>query len=205
MSELPIVAPGYEPEYETPVAEDLTGILSNTCVIDKRVLTECIRTAMNRPFFKVLRWVEIVLAVLCVGLTVKAIQGGEARLAVWCGSVAVMIGFFFLQQFVLYPKKAVKNQITRQAMDDGTLALENRLWFKDENVANRRGEQEQILHMPYANIRRVTETSRLFVITTKHNRLIPLDKAGFADGTAEDFRRRIAEKTGKPVRRDPKL
>lgn len=204
MPDLPIVAPGYGEEL-FPETEDLSGILSNRCVVDRAVLTEAIRAAMNRPFLKVLRWVEILLCALCLGLMVKAIQGGESRLAVWCGSVAVMIGFFYLQQFVRYPKKAVKNQLTRVAVDEGTLAPEDTLWFKDENVARRRGEQGEILHMPYGNIRRVFETRRLFVITTKHNRLIPLDKKGFADGTAEDFCRLIAEKTGKAVRRDPKL
>ena len=191
MSELPVIAPGYEDETET---EDLSGYLTNTCVLNKAVLTETIRAAMNRPLFRVLRIVEPALALLCLGLLIWAVTDGQPRYAIWCGFLLVMLGFFYVQQFLLYPKKAVKNQLRRQALDDGATELVNRLYFTEESVANRRGDSDQILHMDYGKIKRLAETERLILLTTRANRLIPLDKAGFENGTAEDLTKLLAVK-----------
>ncbi|MBO4418924.1 MAG: YcxB family protein [Oscillospiraceae bacterium] len=185
MPDLPIVAPGYAPE--EPEAEDLSGCLTNTCVLNRAVLTETMQAAMNRPFFRVLRVGEPLLALLCLGLLIWAVTDGQPRYAIWCGFLLVMLGFFYVQQFLLYPKKAVKNQLLRQLRDDGAAELENRLYFTQESVANRRGDSAQVLHMDYGKIRRVTETERLIVLTTRTRRLIPLDKSGFENGTVEDL------------------
>lgn len=200
MDELPIVAPGYE---ET--SEELSGCLMNTCVIDKGVLTEALRAAMNRPFFRGLRIAEPCLMVLSLGLMIFGLAEGQTRLGLWGGFLLVMIGFFYVQQFILYPKKAVKNQLLRQAMDDGQAELVNRIYFTERNVANLRGESDQALHMDYDKIKRLSETRRLLILTTRSNRLIPLDKRGFENGGAEDLRRLLARKAPrmKTERRDP--
>jgi hypothetical protein len=88
----------------------------------------------------------------------------------------------------------VKNQLLRQALDEGSTALVNRLYFTPDRVANRRGDSDQVLHMDYEKIKRVTQTPNLFVLTTRRNRLIPLDKAGFRNGGPEDFLALMAEK-----------
>jgi hypothetical protein len=197
MSDLPMIAPGYEaPEAESEL-DALAGCLMNTCVIDREVLTETLRAAMNRPFFRVLRVLEPLLMVLSLGLTILALTGKQTRLAVWCGFLFVMTGFFYVQHFILNPKKAVKNQLLRQAMDDGAEALVNRLWFTEESVANLRGESDLVLHMSYDKIKRLTETPRLLVITTRSNRLIPLDRRGFENGAEEDLCRLMERKAPK--------
>lgn len=185
MSDLPIVAPGYADEPET---EDLSGCLTNTCVLNQAVLTEALGTAMRRPFFRVLRMVETGLAALSLGLLIWAVADGQPRFALLCGFLLAMICFFYVQQFLWYPKKAVKNQLLRQALEDGAEELVNRLYFTQENVGNRRGDSDQVLHMDYSKIKRFSETDRLFVLTTQANRLIPLDKVGFTNGTAEDLK-----------------
>jgi len=192
MPDLPIVAPGYAPE--EPEAEDLSGCLANTCVLDRAVLTETMQAAMNRPFFRVLRVGEPLLALLCLGLLIWAVTDGQPRYAVWCGFLLVMLGFFYVQQFLLYPKKAVKNQLLRQLRDDGAAELENRLYFTQESVANRRGNSDQVLHMDYSKLKGITETRSLIILTTKANRLISLDKNGFTNGTAQDLKQLLAEK-----------
>ena len=188
MSDLPIVAPGYEPEAEAREAEALDGCLANTCVIDKDVLAETMKAGMRRPFFRFLFWTELVLTAAALGLVVWAILTKQQTSTILRSAfLLVMAAFFFVQQFILYPKRAVKNQLLRQAMDDGTTELTNRLWFTEENVANRRGDGEEIRHMDYKKIKRVSETRRLILLTTRRNRLIPLDKKGFENGTAEDL------------------
>ena len=160
------------------------------------MLTETIGVAMNRPFFRVLRILEPLLMLFSLGLGIWAFREGRMELVIRCGFLLAMLLFFFLQQLVIYPRKAVKNQLRRQAMDDGAAELENRLWFTEENVANRRGESEQILHMGYDKLKRVARTPRLIVLTTLRNRLIPLDRSGFENGTEEDLLRLLYEKTG---------
>ena len=192
MSDLPIVAPGYEER--PPEAEELSGCLSNTCVLDRAVLTEALTAAMNRPFFRVLRIGEPILALLCLGLLVWAITDSQPRFALWCGFLLAMICFFYVQQFLWYPKKAVKNQLLRQAVEDGARELVNRIYFTEANVANRRGDSDLVLHMDYGKLKGVTETDHLIVLTTKANRLISLDKQGFENGTAEDLLTLLQEK-----------
>lgn len=193
MSELPIVAPGYEEAYAEP--EDLSACLTNRCVIDRSVLTEAMQAAMNRPFFRVLRIIDLAVIAAALGLLVWSLAAKQSVITVL--EALFLLGaalFFYVQQFVRYPKQAVKTQITRQALEDGTDALENRLYFTEENVANRRGEGDLILHMPYENITRVSETRRLILLTTRRRRLIPLDKHGFANGGPEELYRLLAVK-----------
>ena len=205
MSELPIVAPGYEePEAAAPEAEseDLSGCLMNTCVIDKAVLTETMKAAMRRPFFRFLFWTELVVMAAALGLLIWAVAAKQSTAAILQAAfLLVMAGFFFVQQFLLYPKRAVKNQLLRQAMDDGTTELVNRLWFTEDSVANLRGDSDELRHMEYKKVKRVTETRNLILLTTRRNRLISLDKKGFENGTAEDLYRILEEKCPKLQKR----
>lgn len=193
MPDLPMIAPGYGDD--EPVCEDLTHSLQNTCVIDKSVLTEAMGAATSQPLLRVLRIVEPALIALCLGMLIWTVATKKGTgPAVLIGFVLVSITFLFLWQFLIYPRRTVKQLHLRQALEDGTLALTNRLWFTDENVANRRGDSERVLHMGYDRIKRVSETGRLIVITTRTNHLVPLDKAGFENGGAEDFYRLIERK-----------
>lgn len=196
MSEPFPAAPGGEAAPAPEAA--LAGCLMNCCVIDKAVLTEAMRAAMRRPFFRVLRAVELVLIAAALGLVIWALAAGQdsgtVLQAVFLLAAAL---FFFVQQFVLYPRRAVKNQLLRQALDEGSTALRNRIWFTEENLANLRGESDQLRHMDYQKIKRVTETRRLILLTSRRNRVTPLDKQGFANGTAEDLFRLLAVKAPK--------
>lgn len=195
MSDLPIVAPGYEPE-EAPAREDLEGVLMNLCVIDEKTLRQTMQAALRtNPALRILRVAEPVLALAVLGLLIYSIVVDAGATAVLINAfMLIMLCYFYLQQFVFYPKKAVKNQLQRQAVDDGTLTLENRLYFREENVANRRGESDQLLHMPYSRIRSAAADGRLIVLTTKSKNTIPLDREGFANGTEEEFWRLLRTK-----------
>lgn len=194
MSDLPVSAR----EAEHPEEEALSGCLMNTCVIDKAVLTESMRAAMRRPFFRVLRIVELAVLAAALGLLIWAVAAKQDRSTVLQAAFLLAAAlFFFVQQFVLYPRRAVKNQLLRQAVDEGSTALENRLWFTEENVANRRGDSDELRHMDYGKIKRVYETRRLILLTTRRRRVIPLDKKGFSNGTAEDLYRLLAVKAPK--------
>ena len=194
MSDLPMNAPGFAPDGGTQ-ADGMEGVLTNRCVIDRAVLTEAMDGAMRTPFFRVLRVLEPILAVLALGLLIWAVSARRGTgPVIWNGFLLVMVSFFYVQQFIIYPRRAVKNQLTRQLLDDGTEALENHLYFTEENVANRRGQADALLHMDYAKIKRVSGTKRLILLTTRANRVIPLDRAGFSGGTAEDLLRLLREK-----------
>lgn len=198
MSDLPIVAPGYEEPEAASEREALEGCLKNTCVIDKAVLTETMKAAMRRPFFRFLFWTELLVMAAALGLVIWAVAAKQgAATILQAAFLLLMAGFFFVQQFVLYPKRAVKNQLLRQAMDDGTTELTNRLWFTEENVANLRGEGDELRHMEYKKIKRVSETKNLILLTTRRNRLISLDKKGFENGTAEDLYKLLDQKCPK--------
>ena len=202
MSDLPIVAPGYEEPEEQSELEALEGCLMNTCVIDKAVLTETMKAGMRRPFFRFLFWTELLVTAAALGLLIWAVAAKQSTATILQAVfLLVMAGFFFVQQFLLYPKRAVKNQLLRQALDDGTTELTNRLWFTEENVANRRGEGDEIRHMEYKKIKRVSETKNLILLTTRRNRLISLDKKGFENGTAEDLYRLLDAKCPKLKKR----
>ena len=202
MSDLPIVAPGYEePEAESEL-DALSGCLKNTCVIDKAVLTESMKAAMRRPFFRFLFWTELIVMAAALGLLIWAIAARQSSTTILQAVfLLVMAGFFFVQQFILYPRRAVKNQLLRQAMDDGTTELTNRLWFTEDSVANLRGDSDEVRHMEYKKIKRVMETRNLILLTTRRNRLISLDKRGFENGTAEDLYRILEAKCPKLQKR----
>ena len=198
MSDLPIVAPGYEEPEAGPELDALAGCLMNTCVIDRSVLTETMKAAMRRPFFRFLRWVELIVLAAALGLLIWTLAAKQ-DLSTVLQAVFLLAAaaFFYLQQFVFYPRRAVKNQLLRQAMDDGTTELTNRIWFTQENVANLRGDGDELRHMDYKKIKRISETRNLILLTTRRNRLISLDKKGFENGTAEDLYRLLAEKAPK--------
>ena len=202
MSDLPIVAPGYEePEAESEL-DALSGCLKNTCVIDKAVLTESMKAAMRRPFFRFLFWTELIVMAAALGLLIWAIAARQSSTTILQAVfLLVMAGFFFVQQFILYPRRAVKNQLLRQAMDEGTTELTNRLWFTEDSVANLRGDSDEVRHMEYKKIKRVMETRNLILLTTRRNRLISLDKRGFENGTAEDLYRILEAKCPKLQKR----
>lgn len=198
MPELPVVAPGYEPEDDAPQPEDVSGCLSNRCVIDETTLRRAMAAAVKgTPLLRVLRVAEPVLAVLALGLLIWAALRKDTVTVIRMGFLVAMLVYCYLQQFVLYPRRAVKRQLLRQARDDGTLSLENYLYFKPENVANRRGEAEELLHMPYDRVKRVTSSDGLIVITTRRKNLIPLDPDGFFNGTEADFWRLMRTKAPK--------
>ncbi len=192
MSDLPVVAPGYEPE-DAPERENLEGVLCNRCVLNEKTLREAMRAAMrSTPLLRILRVGEPILALLALGLLIWSLIESQSDLAVLRNVfMFIMIVYFYLQQFVFYPRKAVKNQLRRQISDDGAAELENRLFFREENVANLRGDAEVPLHMPYGKIKRVFADGRLIVISTASKNTIPLDREGFSNGTEEDFWRLI--------------
>lgn len=195
MAELPMIAPGYE---EQAPAEELEGVLTNTCVIDKSVLTEAMEAAMRTPFLRSLRVLGPCLMVLCLGLLIWSLATGQgAGPSLWWGFLLGMVSFFYVQQFLLYPRRAVKDQLLRQIRDDGTDRLVNRLYFTEENVGNRRGDSDLVLHMDYDKIKRLTQTRRLLVITTRRNRLIPLDKNGFTNGSRAELEALLRRKVPK--------
>lgn len=195
MTDLPPVAPGYETEYELPETEDVSGCLTNRCILNRDTLTEAMSLALKAPFFRFLRILEPCLMALSLGLLIWALVKRLGTTPVlFYGLLLAALLYFYLQQFILYPQKAVKNQLIRQGTDYGTLELENWLYFKDENIANRRGEAEELLHMPYEKIRKVIEGRELIVLVTKSRNSIPLDRRGFTNGTAEDLLRLLAEK-----------
>ena len=56
--------------------------------------------------------------------------------------------------------------------------------------------------MPYTKLRKVIEGSRLIVLVTKSRNAIPMDRAGFENGDAEDLLRLLAEKAPAAKRYD---
>ncbi len=201
MAELPITAPGYEAPTEAEEREDVTGVLSNRCLLNKETFTEAVKVAMGAPVLRFIRYLELFLMAVCVGLMLWALVGKQgAQMLIWPGFALAMLLYFYWQQFVNYPKKAVKNRMVRLALDEGAEELENLLYFKEENIANRRGEAETLLHMPYRKVKRLTESRRLIVITTKSRHLVPLDRQGFENGDEADFWRLIRRKAPKAKR-----
>lgn len=197
MPDLPIVAPGYGEE-ACPAVEDLHGVLCNRTLVNKKKLIASLDVAMRTPFFRFLRILEPILVLIAAGLLLWAfITKQNAGVIIRGVFLLAMVLFFYFQQFYYYPKKAVKAQLLRYARDEGSLYVEDLLYFREENVARRRGEEGELLHMPYEKIRKVVESRDLFVIRTKSKNLIPLDKDGFENGDAEDFRRILAEKAPK--------
>ncbi len=193
MAELPMIAPGYD---ESPRdSENLEDCLSNCCVIDKSVLREAMGAALRQPLLRVLGLVEPLLIALCLGMLIWTLVNKKGTgPAVLIGLVLAAVSFLCLWQFVIYPRRTVKQLLLRQALEDGSLALPNRLYFTPENVANRRGDSPRVLHMGYDRIKRVSETPRLIVLTTRRKHLIPLDKEGFSNGNAQDLYKLLRQK-----------
>lgn len=196
MYQLPIVAPGYGEE--PPREEGLSRCLSNTCVIDKAVLTEALRGGSGPPLFPdpADRGAPAHRPVPgSADLDPGRPPGHGAR-----GAAGLRAGIrlpALLAPVHPLPQKIRPRPAGEAGVEDGTLELENRLYFTQENVANRRGKRRDTLHMGYDKIKRVFETPRLIVLTTRRNRLIPLDKAGFANGGPEELYRLLTRKCPK--------
>lgn len=197
MSDLPMIAPGYDAEDWEP-EEDVRYVLTNRCMLNRATYTEAVHTAMGTPLLRIIRYFELFLMAVILGLLLWVIIGKlGARPIIWLGFALAMLLYFYWQQFIKYPKKAVRNRMINLALNDGVDEVENYLYFKQENIANRRGDAERLLHMPYKKVKRLTESDRLIVITTKSRHAVPLDRQGFQNGTEEDFWRLIAEKAPK--------
>ena len=181
---------------QSPRQEELEGVLCNRCILEEQTLRRTMQAAMRaNPLLRIGKIAEPVLAVLALGLLIWAAVARMGRTAVLLNAfVLAMLCYFYLQQFVLYPRRAVKNQLLRQARDDGSLQVENRLFFTEQSVANLRGEAEEPLHMSYRKIKRVFADGGLIVIQTRSKNNIPLDRKGFSNGTEEDFWRLIRRK-----------
>ena len=64
-------------------------------------------------------------------------------------------------------------------------------------MANLRGEGDELRHMDYGKIKRISETRRLILLTTRRNRVIPLDKKGFSNGDSGELYKLLALKAPK--------
>ena len=56
MAELPITAPGYEAPTEAEEREDITGVLSNRCLLNRETFTEAVKVAMGAPVLRFIRY-----------------------------------------------------------------------------------------------------------------------------------------------------
>jgi len=170
-------------------------VLSHRCVLSEQTLRRAMDLALKAAFFRVLRVLEPLLAAVSLALLIWALAKGLGTAPVLFYSLLLAASvFFYVQQFIRYPRRAVKNQLLRQAADWGTPEPEARLWFGPESVARCVGDADEPQHMPYEKIRSVREDGELIVLLTRSRNVIPLPKDGFENGTAEDLWRLLARR-----------
>lgn len=163
---------------------------------DKKALLVMNRTA-NRTFGKrkylFQKIFHIVLGLWCLiagGLLLLIfgkLDAGERVIAV----AAPVIGLLSLLQGLFLDRLSAR--ASRRMMIEGS-----RRWtlrFDGEGLSGENTDGVQSAY-PYSRIQAVFETQEYFLLQIDKRHCVILDKSGFTQGTSEDFRRFISEKTG---------
>lgn len=110
-------------------------------------------------------------------------------------AVALVIGAFSLFKGLFYNRLSAR--ASRKMMVEGADRWTVR--FDGEGLSGGTAEGVQSAY-PYAKVRGVYETAEYFLLQIDKLHCVILDKDGFTQGTCEEFRRFITEKTGTELR-----
>lgn len=148
------------------------------------------RYLLRKGFLIVLGLWCIIAGVLLLPIF-RQLSAGERFIAV----AAPVVGALSLAEGLFL--NALNVRASRKTMIEGS----NRwtLRFGEDGVSGENGDGLQNAY-PYTKIQAIFETNQYFLLQIDKLHCIILDKNGFTQGTCEDFRRFIQEKTGLELR-----
>lgn len=172
-----------------------TPALTNECEFNRENLETSLRAYMKTPM-------NIVADVLYVAIIVTQILSMAIPRAMGIpitirplSILVIVIGVFMLcWRHLFLPKYSAKVQIKRREELLGVDRFPMELELRDDALVSRVPQFNEERSLPYDKLRRIQETEKLIVLITKQRQLMTLDKAGFRNGTEEDFWRLISEK-----------
>ena len=116
--------------------------------------------------------------------------GGESKYWVTAALSLVMMGMLAFTNFIV-PRLTAKNQAAKIQEANG--GSDFRFEFREENVGMTlpSGEKDPV---EYDSLTRAVETRGLILVFTNAQTMLILDRAGFQNGTEEDFWTQIVNK-----------
>ena len=164
--------------------------LINVCDYDASHLAEALGYQMRagrktRNLLLCAAALIILVYSLWVWLTV-----GESKYWVSAALSLVMLGMLAFTNFIA-PRLTAKSQAAKIQEANGGSAF--RFEFREENMLMTRpsGEEDSV---EYDRLTRAVGSKRLILVFTNAHTMLILDRAGFQNGTEEDFWTRLTEK-----------
>ena len=164
--------------------------LINVCAYDAPHLAEALGYQM-RTGRKTRNLLLCGAALIILGYSLYVwLIGGESKYWVTAALSLVMMGMLAFTNFVV-PRLTAKKQAARIKEANGGSAF--RFEFREENVLMTlpSGEKDPV---EYDSLTRAVETSGLILVFTNAQTMLILDRAGFQNGTEEDFWTQLTEK-----------
>lgn len=166
--------------------------LVNECETNQETIEEGMRAYMKASGSFIVDVVLVALLVVSMVILIALrVQGSTlltfGLLDLFCLAMVVF-------RYVFVPRQSAKMQTRRKEELFGTGRITGKYFFMDEEIMSRTEQVVEELHLPYERIRRAVETRRLIVLITKQRQMLMLNKAGFQNGTVEDFWKLLAEK-----------
>ena len=136
---------------------------------------------------------QIVLGLWCLiagGLLLLVFNQLDASAKV-IAAAAPVIGVIALTKGLFYNRLSAR--LSRKMMVEGSNCWTLR--FDEEGLSGANAEGVQSAY-PYSKIQAIFEAEEYFLLQIDKLHCVILDKSGFTQGTSEDFRRFITERTG---------
>ena len=159
--------------------------LSNLCEYNESILTEALTVQLQVSQRRKNLIFYVVISLLLVFCLVNWFLSKDSSYALLSAICVLMYGMLIFNSRVL-PRRTAKLQIPRIQEKNGGLQFQSR--FLEDGVAVLNPTGEETARVPYAQLEKLVETERLFLLFNRDKHMIILDRSGFRGGSEEDFR-----------------
>lgn len=172
-----------------------TPVLTNECELNRENLEASLRAYMKTPLNLVadILYVLIIVAQI-LSIAIPRAMGIPIPIRPMTIFVIVAAAFMLCWRHLFLPKYSAKVQMKRREELLGADRFPMEFELRDDALVSRVLQFNEERRLSYDKLRCIHETEKLIVLVTKQRQLSTLDKAGFRNGTEEDFWRLIAEK-----------
>ena len=172
-----------------------TPVLTNECETNRKTLEEAMRASLKSPVYYVAD-VGIgcgMIVMLVIAITTR--RPTESKLPLY--ALSLFCAAMILFRYLFIPRYSAAMQMKRKKELVGTDRFPVETGFFDSEILTRvqnNGQINEEFRISYDKLRRIVETKNLIVLITKQWQFFTLDKAGFKNGSEEDFWRLVSEK-----------
>ena len=132
-------------------------------------------------------WLSPVIVLLYVAINVT----GRTNIVKW-----VCIGYLVLFAIVIIRERDGGKGYQKFLEQSGGIPLRNLVYIRDNGIRCRNPETEENMQIAYSEIRAITRTKTLFILTLANGKTTLLNHRSLTGGTAEELEQWLREQTG---------